>query len=145
MKTLLLTLIVGIAFAASIGIVNAADSPKKLLVVTTTAGYRHASIPVAEKAIARMGEQSGLYTVDFVRQPDGKPTAPTPPKPLTADATDEQKAAFKVADEKFKAAQAAYEIANAPWLEKLKAALAKLSPESLKNYDAVAFISTTGD
>lgn len=47
-------------------------APKKLLVVTTTTGFRHSSIPTLEKVIQQLGEQSGSYTVDFVHQPPGK-------------------------------------------------------------------------
>lgn len=100
-------------------------APKKLLVVTTTTGYRHASIPNLEKLLAQLGRESGEFTVDYVHQPPGKPTPPG------KNATDEEKAAFKVAEEK--------------WDASLKAALQKLSPESLKNYDGVVFASTTGD
>ena len=41
--------------------------PKKLLVVTATQGFRHSSIPLAEKVLAGLGEQSGVFTVDFAR------------------------------------------------------------------------------
>ena len=99
--------------------------PKKLLVVTTTTGFRHSSIPTAEKILEQLGKNSGEFTVDFVQQPPGKPGN------LKADATDDQKAEFKAAEDK--------------WEESLKAALQKLSPESLKNYDGVVFASTTGD
>lgn len=48
---------------------------KKLLVVTATQEYRHSSIPLAEKVIAGIGEQSGLFTVDYARGgADGKGT-----------------------------------------------------------------------
>ncbi len=102
----------------------AADAPKRLLVVTTTSGFRHSSIPTAEKVIAQLAEKTHEFTVDFVQQPDGKPTAPKA-------SSDE--------------AQAAFREAQAKWDEKLKQALAKLSPESLKNYDGVIFANTTGD
>src|SRR5260221_1057692 len=99
--------------------------PKKLLVVTTTTGFRHSSIPTAEKILAQLAKDSGEFTVDFVHQPRGKPAN------LKKDATDEEKAAFKTAGDK--------------WEDTLKAALQKLSPASLKNYDGVMFVSTTGD
>ena len=99
-------------------------SPKKLLVVTTTTGYRHSSIPTLEKILAQLGTSSGEFTVDFVEQPPGQPIAPG------QDATDDEKAAFKA------------ELGK--WVASLKAALQKLSPESLKNYDGVVFASTTG-
>src|SRR5579859_5434115 len=44
-----------------------AASPKKVLVVTTTTGFRHSSIPTAEKIIAQLGQQSGAFTVDYAR------------------------------------------------------------------------------
>ena len=120
-------------------------APKKLLVVTTTTGFRHSSIPTLEKVLSQLAKESGDFTVDFVQQPPGKPDAPKKPTALKADATDEQKAAFKSAEEKFPAEQAAFDAAEAKWNESLKAVLQKLSPESLKNYDGVIFANTTGD
>jgi len=100
-------------------------APKKLLVVTTTTGFRHSSIPTAEKILAQLGQSSGEFTVDLVEQPPDKP------RDLKRDATDEEKAAHQVAEAK--------------WEETLKATLQKLSPDNLKNYDGVVFASTTGD
>jgi type 1 glutamine amidotransferase len=100
-------------------------APKKLLVVTITTEFRHSSIPTAEKILAQLAKDTGEFTVDFVQQPPGKPAA------LKKDATDEQKAAFKEAEDK--------------WEVTVKAALQKLSPENLKNYDGVIFASTTGN
>src|ERR1041385_1013627 len=42
-------------------------APKKLLVVTVTKGFRHSSIPTAEKVLAELGQKSGVFTVDYVR------------------------------------------------------------------------------
>src|SRR5207248_10880633 len=42
-------------------------APKKVLVVTVTKGFRHSSIPTAEKVLAELGEKSGDFTVDYVR------------------------------------------------------------------------------
>ncbi len=100
-------------------------APKKLLVVTTTTGFRHSSISTAEKILAQMAKDSGEFTVDFVQQPDGKPAD------LKKDASDDEKGA--------------YQLTQAKWNKDLKAVLEKLSPESLKNYDGVMFVSTTGD
>jgi uncharacterized protein len=48
-------------------------APKKLLVVTATQGFRHSSIPLAEKVLAGLGEQSGVFTVEYARGgADGK-------------------------------------------------------------------------
>ena len=103
----------------------AAAAPKKLLVVTTTAGFRHSSIPTAEKILAQMARDSGAFTVDFVRQPPGQPAG------LKRDATEEQKAAFRTAEDQ--------------WDASMKAVLQTLAPDSLRHYDGVAFVSTTGE
>lgn len=53
-----------------------AAEPKRLLVVTATKGFRHSSIPTAEKVIAALGQDSGVFQVDYVRGgPDGKDDA----------------------------------------------------------------------
>ena len=97
---------------------HALAAPKKVLVVTTTLGFRHSSIPTAEKVLAQLASQSGDLVLDYARVepndpqfrgPDGKPDA-----------------------EKVSAA--------------IKEVLAeKMSPAALKNYDAVVFANTTGD
>ena len=62
-------------------------APKKLLVVTVTLGFRHSSIPTAEKILAQLGSQSGSFTLDYLRQPEGKPS--------DADWQDKLKTAFQ--------------------------------------------------
>jgi type 1 glutamine amidotransferase len=119
--------------------VFAADAPKKVLVVTVTTGFRHSCIPVSEKIIAQLARESGKFTVDFVRQPEGQPKAPARPRPGPAGANDP---AHQAALKKFAEDEKAY---NATWSPKIEAALQKLSPANLKNYDAVLFASTTGD
>jgi type 1 glutamine amidotransferase len=127
MKTILTFII---ASVIGLQITLAADAPKKLLVVTTTTGFRHASIPTLEKMLSQLAKESGEFTVDFVEQPPGH-AATGFPKKLKADASEADKAAFNANEAKFDAA--------------LKVALQKLSPENLKNYDGVIFASTTGD
>lgn len=139
MKTLLSIL------AATVLATTLHAEPKKLLVVSTTTGFRHSSIPTLEKVIAQLGKDSGAFTVDFVQQPPGKPTAPKKPKAPTVDALESAKEAHNLAEEKYNAEKAAYDVAEAKWQETLKVALEKLSPASLKNYDGVVFASTTGD
>ena len=117
--------IFSILLVAALAATTVQAAPKKLLVVTTTTGYRHTSIPNLEKVLAQLGKDSGDFTVDLVQQPPGKPAN------LQPGASDEQKAAFTAAEDKWEAA--------------LKAELQKLSPVSLKNYDGVVFASTTGD
>jgi len=95
-----------------------AQTPKRVLVVTTTVGFRHSSIPTAETILAELGEKSGAFTVDYAR----------------VDIYDPQ---FKGADGKPD---------KAKYFPAVKEVLAeKMSPAALKNYDAVIFASTTGD
>ncbi len=99
---------------------------KKLLVVSTTTGFRHESIPALKKMLADLAQSSDEFTVDFLDQPDGKPAD------LKKDATPEEKAAHQAAEKE--------------WEEtKLQPALAKLTPAGLQGYDGVVFASTTGD
>ena len=119
-----LSLTLALALSSLTAMSLAAAPPKKVLVVTTTLEFRHSSIPTAEKVLSQLAEKSGDFTLDFVHQPPGKPNGPA------RGATDEQRAASKEANDK--------------WNADLKQALMKLSPESLKNYDAVMFVSTTG-
>jgi type 1 glutamine amidotransferase len=92
--------------------------PKKVLVVTVTKGFRHSSIPTAEKILGELAEKSGAFTVDYARVepsdaqfkgPDGKP-----------DTNKVDEAIRKVLAE-------------------------KMSPEALAKYDGVIFANTTGD
>jgi Trehalose utilisation. len=43
---------------------------KKLLIVSHTTGFRHSSIPTAEKVLTELGEKSGDYTVEYCRNGD---------------------------------------------------------------------------
>jgi hypothetical protein len=93
-------------------------APKRALVVTTTAGFRHSSIPTAEKVIGELAKSSGVFTVEYARLETG-----------TAE--------FKGADGKPDRAKI---------IAALKPILAeKMSPKALKNYDLVIFANTTGD
>jgi type 1 glutamine amidotransferase len=147
---------------------TAGAAPKKVLVVTVTYGFRHSSIATAEKVLAKIGQESGAFTVDFVQQPPNKPNAspPQPPRKPTEPKNDGDDAKFKKALEKydadlkkmpaaeekyktdlakFKEDEARLKAAAADWDSTQQKGLAKLSPDSLKNYDAVIFANTTGD
>lgn len=125
--------------------VRAEEAPKKLLVVSVTTEFTHTSIPFTEKLLSQLADESRLFTVDFIHQPAGKPKTPAKPKVLNTDATTEEKAAFAAAEAKYNAELPAYKVAQATWLEEVRRALEKLSPESLRNYDGVIFNSTTGE
>ena len=93
-------------------------APKRVLVVSTTVGFRHSSIPTAEKIIAELGQRSGAFTVDYARVDN--------------------------ADSKFKGADGKEDKAKSS--EAIKEVLAeKMSRAALANYDAVIFANTTGD
>ena len=101
------------------GLLSAAQAaPKKVLVVTTTTGFRHSSIPTAEKVIAELGQKSGLFTVEYAR-------------------VDPSAAEYKLPDGKPDKAKIEAAIKDV--------LAAKMSPAALKKYDAVIFANTTGD
>ncbi len=119
-----------------------AVKPARLLVVTVTTGFRHASIATAEGVLEELGRTSGLYRLDFLRMPPGRPGAPKPPKrgkDTTNEAWQQEQAAFKAAQEQFKKD-------DAPWQATLRGQFAKaFAPESLALFDGVIFASTTGE
>jgi uncharacterized protein len=51
--------------ACSFAAQPAAAAPKRILVVTTTLGYRHGSIEIAQRVIASLGRSSGAYDVEL--------------------------------------------------------------------------------
>ena len=122
--------------------VHAADAPKKVLVVTVTMGFRHSSIAAAEATLAQLARESGQFTVEFVRQPEGEPVAPTPPR---VGENGEEDPTYQAALRKFVADDRAYQVALAAWTAEVVEVLQKLSPASLANYDGVIFANTTGD
>jgi type 1 glutamine amidotransferase len=93
-------------------------APKKVLVVTVTKGFRHSSIPTAEKVLAELAKESSAFTVDYAR------VEPNDPQ-FKGDDGKPDKAKVDAA---------------------IKAVLAeKMSAAALKEYDAVIFANTTGD
>ena len=96
--------------------VLAAD-PKRALVVTTTMGFRHSSIPTAERVLATIATNSGVFSVEFAR------VEPTDPE-------------FKGADGKPDSSKVKAAIARV--LEE------KMNVAALKNYDLIIFANTTG-
>ena len=124
------------------GLPRAAAAPARLLVVTVTTGFRHGSIATAEPVLEQLGRERGLFHVDFLRLPPGRPGRPPDPKRAdgTADADwEQQQAAHREAIERHRAADAA-------WFSGLKEQFAKaFAPEALAQFDGVVFASTTGD
>ena len=136
-RTLLSLLALGCAAVAS-----AAEPPARLLVVTVTNGFRHSSIGTAEPVLEELGRSSGLFHVDFLRLPPGRPGQPQPPKRAagTSDADwQKQEAAHAVELEAFR-------VADAAWQQGLADQFATaFSPEALAGFDGMIFASTTGE
>ena len=140
-----------------------ASHAKKALVVTVTTGFRHDSIKTAEQTLAKLGTESGAFTVDYVHQPPNEPSEPNKPNPPKAPKEDPDAEKQKAAQEKYEKEKDKYETdlaqylkdepklkedykkAKAQWDIEVKRALQKLSPASLRNYDLVIFANTTGD
>jgi type 1 glutamine amidotransferase len=128
-----------------------------------TTGFRHDSIKTAEQTLARLGTESGAFTVDYVHQPPNEPSEPNKPNPPKAPKVDPDAEKQKAAQEKYEKEKDKYETdlaqylkdepklkedykkAKAQWDIEVKRALQKLSPASLRNYDLVIFANTTGD
>ncbi|HEY3899465.1 MAG TPA: ThuA domain-containing protein [Chthoniobacter sp.] len=150
-------LLLALALAATPLLHSRAAEPKRVIVVTTTTGFRHSSIPYAEKTLQKLGEESGVYTVvDFARQPDIQvPRKPNKPRDLPPNADDKMKASYANAMKKYDEAMAKWtpemeaqaKDAQAKLDAGIKESLEKVSPENLiKNkIDMVIFANTTGD
>ena len=93
-------------------------APQPVLVVTTTTGFRHSSIPTAENIIGELAAKSGKFMVDYAR--------------VDVYAPELKGADGKPDKDKVNAAVA-------------KVLAEKMSPAALKKYDAVIFANTTGD
>lgn len=97
---------------------ESAPAPKKVLVVSTTTGFRHSSIPTAEKVLGELARDTHAFTVEYAR------VEPNDPQFKGADGKPDK--------EKVNAA--------------IKEVLAqKMSAEALKTYDGIIFANTTGD
>jgi type 1 glutamine amidotransferase len=112
-------LLVALLAVSILGLTPAAHAArKKVLVVTVTEGFRHSSIPTAEKVLGELAKESKAFTVEYARvEPKDPQFAGPNGKP--------DKAKVEAAIEKVLAE--------------------KMSPAALKNYDAIIFANTTGD
>ncbi|HEX5175909.1 MAG TPA: ThuA domain-containing protein [Chthoniobacteraceae bacterium] len=144
-----------LALAVTSGL-HAAD-PKKVVVCTVTTGFRHSSIPYAEKTLQRLADTSKEFTiVDFVRQPEVQiPKKPGKPGALKPDADEKAKAKYERDLARYNEEmtrwtpemEARAKSAQTDFDTQLKANLAKLSPQNLtaQKIDGVIFANTTGD
>jgi type 1 glutamine amidotransferase len=96
----------------------------------------------AEPVLEELGRSTGLFHCDHLRMPPGRLPQPKPPKrgkDTSAEEWAKQEAEFKRAQEQFRRDDQA-------WQAGLKAEFAKVfSAESLRDFDGVIFLSTTGD
>lgn len=150
------TLLVALTTLAAVFTADAAEK-KRVIVCTVTVGFRHSSIPYAEKTLEKLGAESGVYEIiDFARQPDVTvPKKPNKPKDLKPDADEKAKTKYagdikKYEDEMAKwtpEKEAEAKAAQEKWNEQMKASMAKLDPKNLteKKVDLVIFANTTGE
>jgi type 1 glutamine amidotransferase len=155
MKKTLRSLFV-LALAAAPAFSAFADDAKRVIVVTVTTGFRHGSIPFAEKTLQKLADESKAFTiVDFVRQPDVQvPRPPNKPRDLAADASDKDKARHDADMKKYEAELEKWtpEVQNEAkekqeqFNAEAKRNLEKLSPTNLaaEHIDGVIFANTTG-
>ena len=149
-----------LSIAAVVGSMLSASAaePKRVLVCTVTTGFRHSSIPFAEKTLEKLGKDSGAFTVvGFVQQPEIQvPKAPNKPRPPAADADEKAKQRFENDMKKWEAdmatkwtpeVQAQAKAAQAEFDVAVKKSLERLSPANLtaEKIDGVIFANTTGE
>src|SRR5436189_5389804 len=81
-----------------------AAEKKRVVVCTVTTGFRHSSIPFAEKTLEKLATESGAYEiVGFARQPEvNVPKKPNKPGAPKADADEKAKAKYDAELKKFK-------------------------------------------
>ena len=68
-----------------------AEKPARLLVVSVTTGFRHASIGTAEPVLEELGRSTGLFHCDFLRMPPGRLPQPKAPTRGDGESDDEWK------------------------------------------------------
>lgn len=119
-----------------------AEKPARLLVVSVTTGFRHASIGTAEPVLEELGRSTGLFHCDFLRMPPGRLPQPKAPKRGNGESDDDWKrreAGFQEEQKKFRQNDEAWQAGLAEEFAKV------FSAEALRDFDGVIFLSTTGD
>lgn len=142
---------------ALLSVASQAAEKKRVIVCTVTTGFRHSSIPLAEKTLEKLAKDSGAFEiVEFVRQPEIQvPKPPRKPKDLPADATEGAKKRHEGEMKRFEAemakwtpeVQQAAKDAQGQFDAAVKKNLQGLSPAHLAalKIDGVIFANTTGD
>ncbi|MFZ4593676.1 MAG: ThuA domain-containing protein [Verrucomicrobiaceae bacterium] len=145
-----------LALAASPLLTTAAE-PKRVIVCTVTTGFRHSSIPFAEKTLQKIGAESGAFTVvDMAQQPDVVvPKKPNKPKDLAPDADENAKKRYANDMKRYEGelakwtpeVEAQAKTAQAQFDVEVRKNLEKLSTANLtaNKIDGVIFANTTGD
>jgi len=118
---------------------------KRLLVVTTTAGYRHSSIPVGEAVLRKLAQSNEHLEVEFLQQPPDEPKAPEEPQPPDEGADAGATERYRTARVKYEEDLTNFQQARAPWESELRRRLRRLDADGLRNYDALVFANTSGD
>lgn len=132
-------------------------APKRVLVVTVTTGFRHSSIPTAERILQKIANDSKAFTIVELVQQSGTvvPRKPNAPRALPDNADENAKKRFEGENKRFQEAlaqwtpevEAAAKAAQEQFNKETAASLARLAPSELeaKHIDGVIFANTTGD
>ena len=129
--TWFLAVAVGVAACGGPAAAAEAAKPARMLVVSVTTGFRHASIGTAEPALDELGRATGLFHCDHLRMPPGRLPQPKAPK-RAKDTSDE---AWAKQEAEFKAQQETFRRDDQAWQAGLKAEFAKVfSAESPRSF-----------
>lgn len=123
------------------------SAKKRILLVTTSVGFRHPSVSFAEQSIRDIAEKSGDFVVVSTSDSPDFPTYPAPQEFETAGKAD---AGPNMTGGPPPGAGSPSAMAggagSADTLEKVRKVLAQyMSAVALKNYDAVFFVNTNGE
>lgn len=123
-----------------------AQPPKRVLVVSVTAGFRHSAIPVGDRVLGELAAKSKKFIVEYAQQPPGDlPPEPRKPAEPGPDADELARRNYEIKLAQYDEQMANYRAFYAARMMELKDALHQLTAEKLKDYDAVIFNNTTGD
>lgn len=152
-----LSLLIGSTLFSSPAVRAQTDAPRRVLLCTLTAGFRHGSIPQLREMFLELAEQDGRFEIAAeIVQPDITiPRPPQRPREPAADAPPAARARFERLLARYEEERAAWTPEHQAERERLQAefnaaareAMMTLTPEALREnkIDLVVFANASGN